>query len=667
MPDSSPVPDLRCFALAALAARFIYSNPPPHNSGSSPDGSRSDTLEESYLRGQLARAGSISAQWRQGLGRYILAPEPQDLPLLELAGRLKLSESEVLAVALCATIEDDLVAGRCVAYLQTPLGGSRPTLGLLAQAFSTTSDSARGMLHHLSAGPAVRCGLLEVGLPQAPLPERPLRLPVHLGQALSGEDGYLAGAQIGEYAANSVPLPSSILVEARRQARGLRLPGISGGSALVIRSGSPAEARAAAAILAGELDRRPVYLDSSAADHGDFAGLAPWLLLRGLLPVFSFELAPGERRHLPSLLYYDGPILALCGPEGSVELAGSNVPDWRLGPPGCDERLRLWQQAIGPGFVAELMAEEHRHGAGRIAHLGRLARRQAALEGRSQANEHDVAAAAWVSEAGALDALAQPLPEPVPDEALVRPAQLKAALDLLLERCRRRDRLVKGLGVAAIARYHPGVRALFVGASGTGKTLAAGWLATCLGLPLYRVDLASVTSKYIGETEKNLAQLLARAEQAEVVLLFDEADSMFGKRTDVKDSNDRFANAQTNYLLQRIETYDGITLLTSNSRSRFDAAFTRRLDSIIEFDMPGPEQRRELWLAHLGQSHTLTNQELNRLAAAANVSGGDIRNAVLSAAVLAGKIGRGIAYVDVLEGLAVEYKKLSRQMPVELG
>src|SRR2546430_13862603 len=118
-----------------------------------------------------------------------------------------------------------------------------------------------------------------------------------------------------------------------------------------------------------------------------------------------------------------------------------------------------------------------------------------------------------------------------------------------------------GLGASATARYHPGVRALFVGPSGTGKTLAAGWLATRLGLPLYRVDLASVTSKYIGETEKNLAQLLARAEQAEVILLFDEADSLFGKRTDITDSNDRFANAQTNYLLQRIENYDGIVLL----------------------------------------------------------------------------------------------------------
>src|SRR5262249_53019123 len=157
----------------------------------------------------------------------------------------------------------------------------------------------------------------------------------------------------------------------------------------------------------------------------------------------------------------------------------------------------------------------------------------------------------------------------------------------------------------------PGVRALFTGPSGTGKTLAAGWLATRLGLPLYRVDLASVTSKYIGETEKNLARLLARAERTEALLLFDEADSLFGKRTEVREANDRFANAQTNYLLQRMETFDGIALLTSNSRARFDAAFARRLDMVIEFPPPAVSERRALWEAHLGANHLLTLQELN--------------------------------------------------------
>ena len=210
------------------------------------------------------------------------------------------------------------------------------------------------------------------------------------------------------------------------------------------------------------------------------------------------------------------------------------------------------------------------------------------------------------------------------------------------------------------------MRALFIGPSGTGKTLAAGWIATRLGLPLYRVDLASVTSKYIGETEKNLAQLLARAEQAEVILLFDEADSLFGKRTDIDDANDRFANAQTNYLLQRIENYDGIVLLTSNSHARFDAAFARRLDFVIEFPPPGPDERRALWLSHLGDRTAVAPAELNRLAALVDLSGGHIRNAVLAAAVHARRASRPIAFADLVGVAETELRKLGRQTPVEL-
>ena len=211
---------------------------------------------------------------------------------------------------------------------------------------------------------------------------------------------------------------------------------------------------------------------------------------------------------------------------------------------------------VGAPHLLPALAEQVANG--RIAHIGRLARHRAALDGRELTTHDDVAAASWVVEGGGMDALAQPITDRIPDEAFVTTPALREEMEHLLLRCRARDGLTDGLGASAIARYRPGVRALFVGPSGTGKTLAAGWLATQLGVPLYRVDLAAVTSKYIGETEKNLAQLLSRAEQAEVVLLFDEADSLFGKRTDVKDSNDRFANAQTNYLLQRIETFESI-------------------------------------------------------------------------------------------------------------
>jgi len=194
--------------------------------------------------------------------------------------------------------------------------------------------------------------------------------------------------------------------------------------------------------------------------------------------------------------------------------------------------------------------------------------------------------------------------------------------------------------------------------------MAAGWLATVLGLPLYRIDLAAVSSKYIGETEKNLAQLFARAEHADVVLLFDEADALFGKRTDVKDANDRFANAQTNYLLQRMESFEGIAVLTSNSRGRFDSAFTRRLDAIVEFPLPTPSDRRALWLAHLGDHHALSAGELNCLATVCDLAGGHIRNVMLAAAAQAG--ARPIGFNAITAGVAAEYRKLGRQAPAAL-
>ena len=198
-------------------------------------------------------------------------------------------------------------------------------------------------------------------------------------------------------------------------------------------------------------------------------------------------------------------------------------------------------------------------------------------------------------------------------------------------------------------------------------SLPAGWLATRLGLPLYRVDLASVTSKYIGETEKNLARLLARAERTEALLLFDEADSLFGKRTDVRESNDRFANAQTNYLLQRMETFDGIAVLTSNSRARFDAAFSRRLDVVIEFPPPGPMDRRALWEAHLGPGHLLSVQELNLLAGQCDFAGGQIRNVVLAAAVAAREDSGRLDFPKILRALAAECRKAGRTPPPGLA
>jgi hypothetical protein len=642
--EPDPAFTLRAFALAALASSVL-------------EGSGSDAPALALLADQRDRLPS--APDAGALAAYLRAPAPADAPLAALSAALGLAPIETLAVALAAAVEEDVMVGRALAHLQAPVGASRPTLGLLAGAFAAYVPPERNPLEALAAGVAVRSGLLVIaGGDAAPLPERAVSVPLAVCLALAGREAAWPGAAVEPEGVPEVPLPPSILEAAARHAAGLAA---APRRALVLRTGSPAEGRSAAAAVARALGRRPAFVDPERT-----AGLAPWLILRGLVPVFELDVGPGERRTIPPLPLYDGPMLALTGPDGAIATASGTAMSWSLPVPGRDERRGLWERAVGDPDLAGALARHHRHGSGRIAHLGRLAHHQSAIEGRSGPTERDVIAASWVGEGAGLDGLAQPLTASIPDEALVVPPSLRADLDALLQRCRARDLLAEGLGPSATSRYTPGVRALFVGPSGTGKTLAAGWIATRLGLPLYRVDLASVTSKYIGETEKNLAQLLARAEHAEVVLLFDEADSLFGKRTDVKEANDRFANAQTNYLLQRIETFEGIALLTSNSQSRFDAAFTRRLDMVLEFPQPGPEQRRALWESHLGAKHRLSQGQVNQLAALADVGGGQIRNAVLAAAVLAHAAGRPIERGDVLAGLASEYRKIGRQMPVEL-
>jgi SpoVK/Ycf46/Vps4 family AAA+-type ATPase len=229
---------------------------------------------------------------------------------------------------------------------------------------------------------------------------------------------------------------------------------------------------------------------------------------------------------------------------------------------------------------------------------------------------------------------------------------LRRDLDVLLARCRYR---------AAPANRVPGVRALLSGPSGAGKTLACSWLATRLCLPLFRVDLSSVVSKYIGETEENIARLLDRAEAGDMVLLLDEADSLFASRTETQDSSDRFANNQTNYLLSRIENFDGIAILTSNGPERIDAAFTRRLDQVIPVPLPAPPQRRAIWLAHLAGGHALTAGELNRLSGLVDLAGGHLRNIAQTARVLAEP--RAVSWADLVRAVELEYRKLGRSVP----
>ena len=592
------------------------------------------------------------------LEQALRKPCAEDKPLARLALEWALSPAETLSIALVALVERDTLAGRALAYLQAPIGGARPTLGLLAEAFGRFDRSRAPNALELGHRPSFAGGALHLLNDGAPLPERPVSLPLPLCLALLDQEVNWPGGTI-DTGGPPLPLPDSVTEQCRRHATALEA---DDAPVLVLRSAAIDETRAAALLIAQALHRRPFL-----AENVNVGGFAAWLSLRQLLPVFILDPGPGETKAVPSIPLYRGPSLVAAGVDGTIEAPGREVVEWKIPLPTIGEREALWRTALAPTAAATELACSHRLSAARIAQLGKLARHRARLDHRDLADAATVHIVSRSGEGAGLESLAQLVSDPIPDEALVLSPELRAELEGLLARCHYRDGLVANLGAAATARYTAGVRALFVGPSGTGKTLAAGWLATRLGLPLYRVDLANINSKYIGETEKNLARLLARAERTEAVLLFDEADSLFGKRTDIRESNDRFANTQTNYLLQRIETFDSIAILTSNSRGRFDTAFSRRLDVIVEFPAPAPTERRALWEAHLGQGHSLAMQELNLLAGQCDFSGGQIRNVVLSAAVAARGNGQIIDFPKLLHALQAEYRKAGRPLPPGLN
>jgi ATP-dependent 26S proteasome regulatory subunit len=247
---------------------------------------------------------------------------------------------------------------------------------------------------------------------------------------------------------------------------------------------------------------------------------------------------------------------------------------------------------------------------------------------------------------------------------LVLPDDQISAIVELLARIRERRRVYEDWGFAEKIGRGLGVSALFSGPPGTGKTMAAGLIAHDLGCELYQVDTSKITSKWIGETEKNLAALFDAAEAGHAILLFDEANALFGKRTDVKSSNDRVANQETNYLLQRLETFSGICLLTTNHESSIDEAFRRRLSVHVRFPMPEVDERRHLWRALLpAAAPTAGELGIDALADTFVMSGGYIRNAVLRAAFLAADAGTSIGGAHLLRAARLEYEALGKVVP----
>ncbi len=595
--------------------------------------------------------GLPTGDWDQAVAR--LAQHAPELPgpFGQLLRDYQLQLHEWFVLALCGETEASHLLNLALAELQSPGAAPRPGLHLLEVMAQALFDAPLPPLA-LPSHRLVRAGILEIN-GDGPLPTRQLTLPPELWALLCGDSTPWSGTR--PLLPGNAALPGDLKRQLPLLASQLR----QGVVRVVVLRGNPQAGLAAAAALAAELGLLAIEVDQDVWEQRPV--LATACHYGSWLPLLLINLGPGERFSPSRTQLHQTPLLLVCGHDGTV--AANDALEITLPTLNRDERLTAWREALSEQ-IPESMAEQALVDGPTIQALAERIRFSSAHHDEPPGAHHLRAARAQFG-SERLRLLAQPVTRHVEADGLILPTEIQTQFDELVQRCQRRERLWQGLG-ASLADPSPGVRALFAGESGAGKTLAASRLATVLGAPLFRVDLAAVMNKYIGESEKNLGRVLDEAAALDAILLMDEADTLFGRRSEGKEGGERYANMLTNFLLTRIENHPGIVLLTSNSRNRIDTAFSRRFDAIIEFPLPGVEERYRLWRSHLGK-RAPNEQTCRLLASYSDLAGGHIRNIVLNAAALSPQPPESpLAATHLLEALRAEYRKLGRTLPPQL-
>lgn len=356
--------------------------------------------------------------------------------------------------------------------------------------------------------------------------------------------------------------------------------------------------------------------------------------------------------------------------SGLVFVIGSDVPplvrqavSYVVNRPQAVEQRALWEQALGQDAALvngslDGVSWQFRLSAGTIATTGAQVRKRLAGNERPEGLLWRACRTAGRSK---LDDLAQRI-EPAADwEALIVSTQQQTTLRAMVAQVRHRLTVYQDWGFGSHGTRGLGITALFAGESGTGKTLASEVLANELNLDLYRIDLSAVVSKYIGETERNLRRLFDAADESGAILLFDEADALFGKRSEVKDSHDRYANIEVSYLLQRMEAYRGLAILTTNMKASLDQAFHRRLRFVVHFPFPDAAQREAIWRTMFPASAPVEGLDYAKLARL-HMAGGSIRNIALNAAFLAAQARQPLRMGHLLQAAQSEAGKRDRPL-----
>ena len=494
---------------------------------------------------------------------------------------------------------------------------------------------------------------------------------VHFVAGVPASDAALAGVATVVVPGRDVEDEDAPL--AARIARSLSAPG-QPGVVVVLQDqgGDPAMRRDMALAVLAQLSCPGLWLESRdlPTDPEALLRLAVHVdrevALVGCMPVVSIDGAASEMMALGLAARLQCGLLWLGPPRPQLSsfVRSRRVLRFDLPPPDAVRTraalLRRWQQRPGAAASEEAERRAALERAARQFHLG-----PSAVDGIVENLQAMPADAIWPAarEAarGGLDAIAQRIDSRVTFDDLVLPSGQTAMLRDIALHLRQRDRVYRDWGFGTKHQLGQALVALFVGESGTGKTLAAEAVAGDVGLDLYRIDLASVVSKYIGETEKNLKRLFDSAEASGAVLLFDEADALFGKRSEVRDSHDRYANIEIAYLLQRIEAYRGLAILTTNMKGALDQAFLRRIRFIVGFPFPDATAREQIWRRQFPANAPVGQVDFATLARL-TLSGGNIRSVVVNAAFKAADIGGLIDQAMLIAAARAELAKLERSM-----
>ena len=596
-----------------------------------------------------------------------------DAALARLRGIFGLSDLDVDLLAIAAAADVDARIAALLGALSGIDSPSRPTLGVALELAGRSSADGAARARLRSGAPLIRRRLLMV-LDAGPFLQRRIAAPDRVVAHLLGDNEPDA-----EFEAMSLTTPI-----VRSQVADQLGRGILAGAALchlVERPGASGVATARAAFASVGIDAVAVDLrrrssGSSAADAAADAAREAGLLGAGLVITGLDDAAS-----IPQILSVlsDSAVPVICADRASWRAAWTPVAPLTMAAPPLPrgDREHLWRESA-PAAPPHDSSPEREHWADlvnlaltaeEIAVAGRVAQLSAAASDRPLGIA-DLRDAARLHGGEQLAASALRIVPQVGLDDLILPAATRASLDELVSWARHREQLLGPNGVGGKGTKGNGILSLFAGSPGTGKTLAAEAVAGELGLELYTVELSSLIDKYIGETEKNLENIIREAETLNVVLFFDEADAIFGSRSAVKDSRDRYANQEISYLLQRMERFDGLAVLATNLRGNIDAAFSRRLHFIVSFVEPDAEVRRRLWESHLAAAPALDPGDpvdLDRLAEHVELAGGGIKNVVMAAAFTATAAAELTGMRHLRAAAERELGKMGRRVPPQLS